>query len=119
MRGYIALQFAANGIHQIDTRGVEIAIFQSDVPVVGQRSTNTSQGLPGKSGIRIVNEARIAQDDGRVSVNTGNTRAAAHKSLKAVIGAEVEQSIKHEAQDIEIAFSWEKTRARLDRKSVV
>src|SRR3546814_20473715 len=87
-------------VDQIEVVGIEEAILQADVDAVAERSANARDRLPGKARVRIVEERTRENGFDR---NAGDTGTAADKALKAIVVAEVEQTVDHEAEHVRIA----------------
>ena len=102
-------------VDEIDLVSVKEAILQSHIPAVAQWSANACKQLPCKAGIRIV-KIRASKDVRHFG--PCNADAAASKALDAVIVAEVQQRIQHEAERIDFTvdrkhtgYSWTSTRS--------
>src|SRR3546814_20363628 len=87
-------------VDQIEVVGIEEAILQADVDAVAERSADARDRLPGKARVRIVEERTRENGFDR---NAGDTGTAADKALKAIVVAEVAQTVDHEADRVRIA----------------
>src|SRR3546814_2558212 len=70
---------------------IEEAILQACINVLRDGHTNASQSLPGKYGIRVIDDVF------RILTHARDTSATADKSLQAVIRAEVQQTIDRQS----------------------
>ena len=93
---------AAVECHQVVAELVVEAILQTDVDVVVDRCAHAGECLPC--------EARVAVDDvdrrecsQHANLDAANTGTTADEALQAVIGAEVDQAVDHEAQSFSTA----------------
>src|SRR3546814_1836946 len=77
---------------------IEEAILQACINVLRDGHTNASQSLPGKYGIRVIDDVF------RILTHARDTSATADKSLQAVIRAEVQQTIQHKAESAVVAL---------------
>src|SRR3546814_13369424 len=82
------------------TAGVEETILQAGVPVLGERRADTRDRLPGEARVRIVDE-RAGED--RREIDARDTGTTADEALQAIVVAEVEHAVDHEAQGVRIA----------------
>ncbi|OWK27645.1 hypothetical protein SPMU_33710 [Sphingomonas mucosissima] len=97
MRPEPALVGAVREVDQLDIAGVEEAILQRRVDVLGQRCANARDALPCEHGVRVVQEAAALVDRDTV-LDTRHTGTTADEALDAVIVAEIEHTVDHEAQ---------------------
>src|SRR3546814_1570025 len=67
---------------------MEEAILQACINVLRDGHTNASQSLPGKYGIRVIDDVF------RILTHARDTSATADKSLQAVIRAEVQHALR-------------------------
>src|SRR3546814_13484129 len=72
---------------------IEEAILQACINVLRDGHTNASQSLPGKYGIRVIDDVF------RILTHARDTSATADKSLQAVIRAEAHQTIQHKRSE--------------------
>src|SRR3546814_13526 len=73
-------------------------LLQACINVLRDGHTNASQSLPGKYGIRVIDDVF------RILTHARDTSATADKSLQAVIRAEVQQTIQHKAESAVVAL---------------
>ncbi len=97
VRTEAAVERVVRDVDQLDVLGVEEAILQRRVDVVGQRSTDARQSLPREHGVRVVQEVGTT-GQGVVRLDARNADTAADEALDAVIGTEVQQAVQHEAE---------------------
>ena len=97
MRAIACFHAATVYIQQINIRGVEEAILQTNIPVAAERSANAGNRLPSQTRIRIINKAGETVD-AVVSLDAGNPDAAANETVDAVIIAKIQHTVQHEAE---------------------
>ncbi|EZP50104.1 hypothetical protein BW41_03220 [Sphingomonas sp. RIT328] len=97
MRPETTVELTVGHVDQLDVVGVEEAILQRRVDVVGQRSADAGETLPREHGVRIVDEVAAGVEP-VVRLDASDADTAADEALDAVIVTEVEQAVQHEAE---------------------
>ena len=103
MRAEPPVDVAAGGVDQMEVVRVEEAVLDARIPVVGDRSANARERLPGEPGVGIVEEAGAIVGDRQVALDPRDAGAAADEALEAVVVAEIEQRVDHERQRVGVA----------------
>src|SRR3546814_15399500 len=92
-----ALEIAIGHVDILDVVGVEEAILERHVQMIAERRANAGEALPREDRVRIVEE-RSARRERVIGLDASDTDTAADEALNAVIVAEIEQAVEHEAQ---------------------
>src|SRR5690606_39114371 len=94
-------------IDEIEPAGVEEAILEASIDVAGERSADARDRLPREARVRIVEE-RTGED--RSDLDARDTGTAADEALQAIVVAEVEHAVDHEAERVGVAVQGIGTR---------
>jgi hypothetical protein len=82
----------------VRARSGEVAILQTQIDMLAQRSADASQSLVSEAR-RVVHAAGVERSSGVDRVlDARHADAAADEALQAVIGTEVQQAVGHEAE---------------------
>jgi len=86
-------------IHGPEIVGIEEAVAHGDVDIVADRLTDAGDDLPREAGVGIIDDRRLVRIGADiVIVDAGDTDAGTNEAADAVIVAEVQHAVDHEAE---------------------